>query len=413
MTCVEGGSRRVVIVGGGQAAGAALRTLRQLGYAGQVALVSDEVHLPYERPPLSKEYLWGKEHALRWIAPDAGANARCAIGRTALACDAASRTIALDDGSTLPYDVLLLATGGVPRRLSVPGSGLAGVHCLRSAADAAALRGSIARCAQQQRALLVVGGSWIGLEVAAGAREAGVEVILAEQGERLCGRTLPAAAADWLRDLHAARGVDLRLRTAAVRLDGEDGAVRSAQLSDGTQVQVGAVVAGIGISPNLSLARQLGLHVRSGIVVDRHGRTSAPHVYAAGDVAEQACPWHGAGIRIETWDNANRQGEAAARHIASLDDAGAAPDAAGHAAPPWFWSDQYGVNLQVLGAPTCGDEVLAGRSDGNGPLFVHLRDGAVVGAVGIDRARDMRRLRKLLAQRPAWRAQDLAVEGFF
>jgi NADPH-dependent 2,4-dienoyl-CoA reductase/sulfur reductase-like enzyme len=402
---------RVVIVGGGQAAGAALRKLRQLDYPGPVALVSDEAHSPYERPPLSKEYLWGVEPELRWIVPGDRSNESLAIRRTAVAGDAAGKTITCDDGAQLRYDFLLLATGGLPRRLAVPGSDPGPIHCLRRADDAVALRRSIERCMRTRLPLLVVGGSWIGLEVAAGARDAGVDVVLVEQGERLCGRTLPALAATWLEALHASRGVDVRLRTSVLSLDG-DGELRGAQLSDGSSLPVGAVVAGIGITPNTSLARRLGLLVRSGIVVDRYGRSSIPGIYAAGDVAEQACPWHAHPLRIETWDNANRQGEAAAMHIAGLASGAAAPEMPERPAPPWFWSDQYGLNLQVLGAPTCGDSVLAGEPGESAPLFIHLRNDAVVGAIGMNRPREMRRLRKLLTERARLQGAELAQEGF-
>ncbi|MDM0032521.1 FAD-dependent oxidoreductase [Variovorax sp. J22P271] len=389
---------RMVIVGGGQAAGAALKRLRQLGYPGQVTLVSDETNAPYERPPLSKEYLWGAEQELRWVAPgNDRPNERLAIDRTAVAGDARAKTITCSDGAVLPYDFLLLATGGLPRRLAMPGAALENVHCLRRAGDALALRQSIERCVRARLPLLVVGGSWIGLEVAAGARETGVEVVLVEQGARLCGRTLPPLAARWLQSLHASRGVDLRLETSVASLDG-DVAVRSARLSDGTVLPVGAVLVGIGIAPNISLASQLGLLVRSGIVVDRHCRTSAPAIYAAGDVAEQACPWHEGAIRIETWDNANRQGEAAATHIAHMASTTAEPDGAEDSAPPWFWSDQYGTNLQVLGAPTHGDTVLASPPNESEQLFIHLRGDRVVGAIGMNRRHDMRRLRKRMAE---------------
>lgn len=401
------GRRRVVIVGGGQAAGAALRTLRLLDYPGPVTLLSDEAHPPYERPPLSKEHLQGKEKTLRWIAPGGGPNERLAIGCAAVSGDARARTITCSDGSTIAYDVLLLATGGLPRRLAVPGGDLARVHGLRSASDCVALRQSIERCAQERRRLLVVGGSWIGLEVAASARAAGIEVTLLEQAPRLCGRTLSEEGAHWLHQLHASNGVDLRLNTSIVRIDG-DSEAQSAKLSDGSELSVGAIAVGIGITPNIALGEGMGLHVRSGIVVDPYGLTSMPDIYAAGDVAEQACPWHGASMRIETWENANRQGEAAARHIAGV---AVEPGTARRTAPPWFWSDQYGFNLQVLGAPTCGDAVLTSMTGEHERLFIHLRSGAVVGATGINKTKDMRRLRKLLTERPVVRASDLTAEG--
>jgi len=401
---------RTVIVGGGQAAGAALRKLRELQYAGDVVLLSDESHMPYERPPLSKEYLWRTEREVRCIAPGRWLNERLMLDAPVVALDPQARNATCADGTMVPYDALLLATGGKPRRLCVPGSDLGRVHHLRTAGDALALRGSIDHCAATRRPLLVVGGSWIGLEVAAGAREAGIDVVLLELGERLCTRTLPAAAAQWLGDLHAARGVDIRLRTSLVSLEGDagaDGSVRRARLSDGGDIEIGAVVAGIGITPNADLARQCGALVRTGVLVDAHGRTSVSGIYAAGDVTEQQCAWHDASVRIETWDNANRQGEAAAAHIAGAGRDGSVP-------PPWFWSDQYGANLQVVGAPLKADTMLtAGGGEAHQTLTIHLRDGLVVGAVGFNCARDMRRLRKLLGDGSPLASAALAQHGFF
>jgi 3-phenylpropionate/trans-cinnamate dioxygenase ferredoxin reductase subunit len=394
-------------VGGGQAAGAALRKLRELRYEGDVVLVSDERHTPYERPPLSKEYLWRVEQDLRCIAPGCRSNERVLLDLSVVAVDPHAATVTCSDGTVLPYDALLLATGGRPRRLIVPGSGLAHVHHLRTAADALALRSAIERCATTGRPLLVVGGSWIGLEVTAGAREAGIAVVLLEVGARLCARTLPPADAQWLHDLHAARGVDIRLRMSLASLETDSaGALHHAHLSDGTSLDVGAVVAGIGIQPNVALAQQCGALVRTGVVIDAHARTSVPGIYAAGDVAEQPCAWHGESVRMETWDNANRQGEAAAAHIAGTPREAASP-------PPWFWSDQYGANLQVLGAPLKGDTALsAGGAEADRRLVIYLRDGIAVGAVSINRARDARRLRKLLAERAPLTGAALAQHGF-
>jgi 3-phenylpropionate/trans-cinnamate dioxygenase ferredoxin reductase subunit len=401
-------AQHTVIVGGGQAAGAALRKLRALRYEGDVVVVSDEPHAPYERPPLSKEYLWRAEDEVRCIAPGSQSNERMLLDLAAVAVDPQSATVTCADGMVLPYDALLLATGGQPRRLTVPGSERCHVHHLRTAADALALRDAMEHCAAAKRPLLVVGGSWIGLEVAAGAREAGVAVVLLEAGERLCARTLPPADAQWLHDLHTARGVDIRLRTSLARLEGGAGvAPHRVHLSDGTSLDVAAVVAGIGIEPNVALAQRCGALVRNGVVIDGHGRTSVPGIYAAGDVAEQACAWHGAPVRIETWDNANRQGEAAAAHIACASRDGET------SAPPWFWSDQYGANLQVVGAPLKADTILfASGGEAHQRLKFYLRDGFVVGAVGIDRAGDVRRLRKLLGEREPLTGAALAQHGF-
>jgi len=408
---ITGPGRRIVIVGGGQAAGAAMRKLRELRFDGEVVLVSEEEHAPYERPPLSKEYLWGAEQDVRYIASGDRANEQMLLGRAVTSVDPERRTVHCAGGPPLQYDALLLATGGQPRRLAVPGSDLPNVHHLRTAANACALRQSIESCDKARKPLLVVGGSWIGLEIAAGAREAGVEVVLLEVGDRFCTRTLPVSTAQWLHMLHASHGVDIRLRTSVVALEG-DTEVRHAQLSDGSRIGIGAVVVGIGIAPNVALAQHCGALVRSGVVVDSHCRTTVPHIYAAGDVSEQACSWHDAELRIETWDNANRQGEAAALHMASpSDEASTTPTSTYRAAPPWFWSDQYGVNIQVVGAPLHSDAVITSGDEGPGRLDVHLCNGVVVGAIGIDRARDMRRLRKILAEGQPVTPEMLSLQG--
>jgi 3-phenylpropionate/trans-cinnamate dioxygenase ferredoxin reductase subunit len=407
-----GAGKRVVIVGGGQAAGAVQRKLRQLGFAGQVVLISDEAHAPYERPPLSKEYLCGSESTLRAIAPGRQANEQIRLECSAVRIDAEARTVLCGDGSSVCYDALVLATGGQPRRLEVPGSNLGRVHALRTASDSTALRLSIAACAKAGRPLLVVGGSWIGLEVAAAAREAGVVVVIAEAGERLCARTLPAASAHWLQTLHESKGVAIRLRTSLMALEGI-GDVASAHLSDGSRLAVGAVVAGIGIVPETTLARQCGVLVRSGVVVDAHGRTNRPGIYAAGDVTEQNTRCHDGPVRVETWENANRQGEAVATDIVARLFAGGGEALPSVDAPaPWFWSDQYGVNLQVVGAPNQGDAHLACIDQPDKQLSLHLRGGRVVGAVAINSARELRRLRKRLDTGAPPTLAELVAEGF-
>jgi 3-phenylpropionate/trans-cinnamate dioxygenase ferredoxin reductase component len=370
-----------LIVGGGQAGGWAAKTLRQEGFKGSVVVVSEEDQPPYERPPLSKQVLLGEappESTQLFPAKvyaDLGIELRLSTRVTALAPQA--HLVGLADGTQLRYDRLLLATGAAPRKL--PGRDSRKVFYLRSIPDAIALRSALG---PEARAL-VIGGGWIGLEVAAAARKLGAEVTLIEAGARLCARAAPKEVSAFLLSLHRSHGIDVRLATTIASMDG-----RQTRLSTGEALDPTCIVAGIGVAPSTSLAAAAGLQVDNGIVVDSQLRTSAPDIFAAGDVANRTRE-DGATRRLESWDNAQKHGIAAAR--AMLDKPVA------HERFPWFWSDQHGANVQLLGQFAEDQEALPVASNGGAArVILYRRRGVVEGAVGINAGREIRLLKRSL-----------------
>ncbi|HWT17698.1 MAG TPA: FAD-dependent oxidoreductase, partial [Variovorax sp.] len=382
----------IAIVGAGQAGGWAAQTLRSEGFAGRVVLIGDEPHRPYERPPLSKAVLSGDAHAdtTHLLKPEAfdalRIDWRPNVGATFI--DRTARQLHLTRGAHVPYDKLILCNGGRARRLNIPGADLPGVFSLRSIEDAAALGAALSA----GRRLLVVGGGWIGLEVAATARKKGMGVTVVEAMGRLCERTVPAEISGYLLQLHTAHGVDVRLGTGIERLvQGARGAL-TASFTDGRTLECDAVLVGVGLVPNDELAREAGLACDGGVLVDSQCRSSDPDILAAGDVAAWHCEWAGRRMRLESWQNAQEQGIAAARTALGI--------AVNHQPLPWFWSDQYEVNLQIFGMPTPAHDVVV-RGDRNSGSFVmfFLDAGKVVAALGPNAARDLRFARRLIERR--------------
>lgn len=381
----------IVVIGAGQAGGWAARTLRDEGFEGGIVVIGEEPYPPYERPPLSKEVLLGKEPVeSSYLWPDGsfdelGIELRTGVAATAI--DRAARTVALSDGGGIPYRKLLIATGGRVRRLPVEGADLDGVHYLRGIDDSEAIRGDLGEGAK----LAVVGGGWIGLEVAAAARMLGAEVTVVEALDRLCGRALTPELAAWLLDVHRGRGVDVRLGTTVEALTGE-GRVDGARLSGGETLAATAVVIGIGIVPNVELAEAAGLDIDNGVRVDAHCRTSDPDIFAAGDVTNHPNDLLGRNIRLESWENAQNQGIAAAKAMLG----GEAP----YCEIPWFWSDQYDVNIQLVGLPTDFEETVTrgDRADGSFVEF-YMKGGRIDGAAAINNPRDIRFAKRLMQAR--------------
>jgi len=362
-----------VIVGGGLAGAKAAEALRDQGHDGDLVLIGDEPHRPYERPPLSKDYLAGKSsrdevfvHPEQWYR-EHGVDLR--LGAAATAVDRGARIVRLADGSSVRYDRLLLATGSSPRRLPVPG-GDAALY-LRRVEDSEAIKATFGA----GRRLVVVGGGWIGLEVAAAARQAGTEVTVVEVAElpllRVLGREIAAVFAD----LHRANGVDLRLG-AQVESIAADGV----RLADGTSLPADAVVVGVGVAPNTALASEAGLEVDDGVLVDASLRSSDPDVFAAGDVARAQHPFLGKHIRVEHWANALNQPAVAA--AAMLDRAGAVYDEL-----PYFYTDQFDLGMEYLGyvEPDGYDRVVI-RGDAAAREFIAfwLRDGLVLAGMNVN-----------------------------
>ncbi len=342
----------VVVVGGGQAAASLVAKLRSKGFEGTITLIGEEPVPPYQRPPLSKAYLLGEMEEERLYLRPATYYAENAIdlhiGEKVIAVDRDNKEV-MAGGRAVKYDELVLCTGSVPRRLPAGiGGALDGVYVVRTLADVDAMCPS---CVSGKR-VLVVGGGYIGLEAAAVCAKLGLTVTLVEAADRILQRVAAPETSAWFRDLHRARGVDLREGTGLVRLLGE-GHVTGAELADGTTLDVDMVIVGVGIAPATELAEGCGLEVLNGIAVDSHGRTSDPSVWAAGDCASFP---HGEGrIRLESVGNAIDMGELVAGNIMGA--------GRSYVPKPWFWSDQYDVKLQIAGLNTGYDRIVV-RRDG-------------------------------------------------
>jgi 3-phenylpropionate/trans-cinnamate dioxygenase ferredoxin reductase component len=378
---------RIVIVGGGLAGGTAARTLREAGFDGEVTLVGEEPLAPYERPPLSKEYLRGEAtvdglHGPVRLSPEH--RVTLLLGRRAVRLDPDRRRVVLDDGGDLPYDRLLMATGVRNRLLRVPGADLEGVVGLRTVADADRLRAEI----QGAPRVAVVGMGFVGCEVAASLRHLGIEVVavepLAVPLERVVGAEVGAAVAA----LHRERGVTLHLGEAVAGFAGST-RVEAVITGQGRRIPCDVAVVGVGTEPAAELVAEAGGQVDHGVVVDELWRTSLPGVHAAGDAVSREHALAGRRIRVEHWQSAISQGRSAAR--AMLDSPEPADDL------PWFWSDQYDSNIQHAGFTGDADTVvMRGSLERRDALVVHLRRSRVVGAVALNRGRDLRRAMTLI-----------------
>ena len=331
---------RLVIVGAGQAGFALAAKLRALKDTRPITIIGAEESLPYQRPPLTKKYLLGEMSFDRllfrpqqWYA-DNDVEIRLSTWVEQIRRDA--RQVAMQDGSTLAYETLVLATGSTPRRLPPSvGGDLDGVYVARDKRDADLLAGEM----RAGRRALIIGGGYIGLEAAAVARHRGLEVTVIEMADRILQRVAAKETADIMRRIHEDHDVVIREKTGLKQLVGHNGRVTAAELSDGSVIEVDFVVVGIGVAPNDVLAKEAGLDVANGIVVDAFARSSDADIYAVGDCA--VLPWQGSRIRLESVQNAVDQAEAAAALIAG----GSEP----YRPLPWFWSDQYDVKLQIAG----------------------------------------------------------------
>jgi 3-phenylpropionate/trans-cinnamate dioxygenase ferredoxin reductase component len=364
-----------VIVGAGLAGAKAAEALREEGFDGRVVLVGAEPERPYERPPLSKDYLRGESPREKaYVHPAAfyaEQDIELRLGTAVEAIDPGAHELVLG-AERLRYDRLLLATGAEPRRLVIAGGDLDGVHLLRTFADADALR---ARLDAGGR-VVVVGAGWIGSEVAASARQKGLEVTLVDPLSVPLERVLGAEVGAVYRDLHRERGVDLRLGTGVAAFEG-DGRVERVRTSDGGAIDCDLVVVGVGVAPRVGLAQEAGLAVGDGILVDAGLRTSAADVFAAGDVAGAEHPLLGRRIRVEHWANAIDQGAAAGRAMLGRDVA--------YDRVPYFFSDQYDVGMEYAGHALGWDRVVF-RGDPAGREFIAfwLADGRVVAGMNVN-----------------------------
>ncbi|MEU9758881.1 FAD-dependent oxidoreductase [Streptomyces sp. NPDC047985] len=377
-----------VIVGGGLAGAKAAETLRAEGFSGRVILLGDERDHPYERPPLSKGYLSGKEardsvfvHEPAWYA---GAEIELHLGQPVTALDRVDRSVRLGDGTVVHYDKLLLATGAEPRRLPVPGTDLAGVHHLRRLAHADRLRKVLTSLGRDNGHLVIAGAGWIGLEVAAVARGYGAEVTVIEPEPTPLHHVVGPELGQIFTELHQDHGVRFRFGVHLTEIVGQDGVVLAVRTDDGEEHPAHDVLAAIGAAPRTALAETAGLAMAArkdggGIAVDASLRTSDPHIYAAGDVANAAHPLLGARLRVEHWANALNSGPAAARAMLGQE--------VSYDRVPYFFSDQYDLGLEYSGwAPPGSYDQVVIRGDAGKREFIAfwLKDQRVLAGMNVN-----------------------------
>jgi 3-phenylpropionate/trans-cinnamate dioxygenase ferredoxin reductase component len=370
----------MVIVGASLAGARAAETLRNEGFDGPLTLIGAEDETPYERPPLSKDYLMGKHgrdklyvQPREWYGEH---DVDLRLGTIVTAIDPAAHEVVLNDNSRIGYSKLLLTTGSSPRRLPVAGADLDGVLYLREVQDSDRMRAAFERASR----VVVIGGGWIGLETAAAARTAGDEVTVLEMAELPLLRVLGREVAEVFAKLHADHGVDLRPSVQVAEITGSGGAANGVRLTDGTQIDADVVIVGVGIAPNTSLASAAGLQVDNGVVTDAALRTSVPDVFAAGDVANAFHPLLGKNIRVEHWANARHQPVAAAKAMLGQDVA--------YDRVPYFYTDQFDLGMEYAGyvEPDGYAEVVF-RGDVPGREFVSFwlgGDGRVLAGMNVN-----------------------------
>lgn len=370
----------VVIVGAGHSGGKAAHALRKQGWSGPITLIGNESQPPYDRPPLSKAVLLGKKTAdacefwpAQWYAEQ---SIELVLARSVTAIARSQKTVALDDGRTIPYDQLLLATGARPIALPVPGANLPGVSQLRTTRNASL----VASYLTSDSRIVVIGAGFIGLEVAAAARELGCHVTVLEAAPHALTRSLPEIVSDELIGMHRERGVDLRFGVSVAAIEGTDRAT-AVRLSTGESIPCDHVVYGIGVRPDTHLAEAAGLDVDNGVVVGPDLRTSDPAIFACGDVCTFTSTRYGRPLRLESWKNAEDQADLVARSMLGQEVA--------YDPLPWFWSNQYDAVLQIAGLPALGS-VIAQRKIGSGRLFFSLAsDGTLIGVSAFGPVRDV------------------------
>lgn len=368
----------ILIVGAGHAGGTAAATLRQLGCDEPIAIIGDEPHLPYQRPPLSKAWLKGDvPFTAVGLRPQAFYDQRNIVlrqGVRATAIDPVAHAVTLDSGESLSYRALILATGARPRRMGLDGEDLPGVFALRSIADADAIKAGLL----PGRRMVVIGGGYIGLEVAASARAKGMDVVVIERESRLMARVASPALSAFVQGYHERQGVAFRLEAAVAGLVSEGGRVCGVRLADGRSETADMVLVGIGAVPNVELAQAAGIACNNGIVVDLEARTSAPDIYAIGDCTERPLPHYGCRMRLESVASAVEQARQAAAAIC-----GAKPPAP---EVPWFWSDQYDLKIQIAGLPigAASTEVRGSVDDGKFAVVHLAADGRMCAVEAIN-----------------------------
>lgn len=398
-------TKRVLIIGGGHAAGQCAASLRQNGWDGEIVIAGEEPHPPYQRPPLSKAYLAGALEAERlFFKPLAfyeKHNVTLETVKRAVKINRSEKIVDFQDGAAINYDYLVIATGARVRRLDCPGAALEGVGYLRSIADVDLLKTHM----REGAALAIVGAGYIGLEVAAVAARRGVKVTVLEIADRVLARVTGPTVSSFFEKLHRGNGVDLRL---GARLESFEGAgrVRGARLSDGSVAPCDAAIIGVGVLPNDDLAAGAGLETNDGVVVDEFARTEDEAIFAIGDCTRHPSRYYGAMLRLESVHNALEQAKTAAAAICGA--------AVPYDQAPWFWSDQYEVKLQTVGVCSgrYDEEIIRGRIEDKQFSVFYLKGDRLIAADSINAPADHMIARKVIAAGRPVRAKEIADSDF-
>jgi 3-phenylpropionate/trans-cinnamate dioxygenase ferredoxin reductase component len=385
---------QIIIVGAGQAAVQAVDTLRRKGFTGKLAVVGDEPWLPYQRPPLSKKYLAGAlERDRLMIRPTqfyTDHSVQTHLGRRVEEIARSEQRLRLDDGTSLAYDALLLATGSKPRKLVAPGADLGGVHFLRTMTDVERIRADFA----PGRRVVIIGGGYIGLEVAATAREIGLDVTVLEMAERVMNRVTCSEISSFYEKEHARHGVRIicNAKVRALAGDPDSRRVRAVLTEDGAEHPADVVIVGVGVLPTDELAVAAGIECANGINVDDRCRTSDPNIYAAGDCTHHPNPHYGRHLRLESVDNAFEQATTAALNLLGTPTI--------HDKIPWFWSDQYDLKMIIVGLCHGHDTVVTrGNPSSRSFSTCYLRHGELIAIDSVNSPKDQMAARKIIAAR--------------
>ena len=390
----------IVIAGAGHAAGQVVVSLRQLKYAGKIVLVGDEPWLPYQRPPLSKKFLAGDLSAERLFVKPASfyddPQIELRFDTTIAAIDREAKQLRLADGDSIAFDKLILALGSRAKTLAIPGAELMGVHYLRSITDAEAIRASF----ETRRRLVVIGAGYIGLEVAAVARQSGLDVTVVEMTERVMSRVVSPEISDFYQIEHTDHGVAFRLGTGVAELRGKR-RVKAVVTSSAEEIPTAFVVAGIGIEPNTELAADAGLDVDDGIVVDEHCRSSDPDIFAVGDCTRHPNSIYGRKLRLESVHNALEQAKTAASNLCGKDTR--------YSQVPWFWSDQYDLKLQIAGLSEGYDDVIIrGNPAEKSFACLYLKEHRLIAVDAVNAPREFVQSKPLIADHALMDVEKLA-----
>ena len=386
----------VLVIGGGHAGAGVVAGLRQRGFDGRLIMVSAEPELPYQRPPLSKGFLTNEvkpeQMLLRPEAFYAKHNIDLMLDCKVTSIDTKNKTVTLSDGSSLGWHELILACGSEPRRLSIPGAGLANIFYMRTLADSSKIRAALDNC----QVVTIVGGGYIGLEVAASARKANKQVTVLEMEDRILQRVTSVAMSAFYHSVHESHGVTIHTNTTVAALAGEngvngveDGVVTSVQTASGDEFPTDVVIIGVGVSPAIGLAEAAGVECNNGILVDERCRTSVPHIWAIGDCTNHPNRIFNRRLRLESVPNATDQARVVAANLTGSDKT--------HDAVPWFWSDQYDLKLQMAGFSAGADtEVLRGNEQSQKFARFYWKDSVLTGVDAVNCPQEFMLCRKLL-----------------